>query len=288
MEKMSKGDEDRIIQALDKVAGLVNDGEDPNVAITKIASQIKLPVGHIGLMVNAYNTGRTNIQRKSHDDVLEKAGEFPLASTATIVANMFPDTKKTAAQKSREVVSSEYNSPPSWLDKKPIEKAAAFKQAIKMCESPPEYPRDTKMMAKKAYDQAVGYQRRLETFRSQVSAFRDQINKTVDSLADYFKTAGSISVKQSQDNLKILHGDKIDAVFELINKRLPRHWTKTSFVNTSNRQDVGEFEPYISIRKVSADLVELNTLSEKLAQAETAVRQTGRKLTRPFAVNQGL
>src|SRR5215472_8750505 len=79
MPKMTKEGETRLRSALDAVVDLVNDGEAPDDAIVKVASEHAIPPGHVGLMVHAYNTGRTTRHRESHSSLLDKAADFPIA-----------------------------------------------------------------------------------------------------------------------------------------------------------------------------------------------------------------
>jgi hypothetical protein len=79
MKKISKDAENKLMQAIEKTAVLVNDGMGPSDAIAKAASEDRIPPGHINLMVHAYNTGRTTRQRQDGSSVFEKVADFPLA-----------------------------------------------------------------------------------------------------------------------------------------------------------------------------------------------------------------
>lgn len=116
MSRLSKQAEQRLTEALEKVAVLVSEGEHPNDAIVKVASEGGIPAGHVNLMVTAFNTGRTETQRKIGQDIFEKSAEFDLADAEDILNRMYPKEVKSAAEvRLSSVVSEEYSSPPTWL-----------------------------------------------------------------------------------------------------------------------------------------------------------------------------
>jgi len=282
MKKMSKADEDRILDALDDVASLVNNGEDPNSAITKVASDRQMPPGHVGLMVHAYNTGRTNLQRKSHESIMDKAAEFPLADKGKILANMYKDKKEKVASAD---ISDEYSQAPTWLNQnREFEKTAECD--LKLCDKPPAYPEDTMAKAAKAYDTTVFYGRKLEDMRRQVNSLHDQNTNELAKLANYFQTIGNISIKETKDNLQVLLDDKANKVFELVESRLPKNWHKYAASNRPQKMVAIDSYPYSAIIKLANDLKTYDHLSEKLAQANDAVTQLGRKLISPFCPSE--
>lgn len=66
-------------------------------AIFKVAQETEYPPGHIQLMVQAYNTARTNHQRQDATTVSEKTAAFPLANAAYVLRVLYPDNIKEAA-----------------------------------------------------------------------------------------------------------------------------------------------------------------------------------------------
>ncbi|MEI6271632.1 MAG: hypothetical protein WCP38_04655, partial [Chloroflexota bacterium] len=96
-QRLSKEAETKITDSLGEVAELVNSGLSPNEAISKTASANGVPVGHLELMVRAYNTGRSEAQRQSGEDPMEKLAEFDLADLKTVIGLVYPDSIKTAA-----------------------------------------------------------------------------------------------------------------------------------------------------------------------------------------------
>ena len=94
--RLSKNAEIKITDSLVKVAELVNSGESPNEAIAKTAASAGIPVGHIDLMVRAYNTGRSESQRHSGSDPMEKLADFEIADASLVIELMYPSSVKSA------------------------------------------------------------------------------------------------------------------------------------------------------------------------------------------------
>src|SRR3954469_14300961 len=94
-QKLTKESEERILDSLEEVRGLLSEGTHPTDAIVKVASERKIPAGHIQIMVSAVNVGRTNEQRVSAEELFKKAEEFPLANTHDVLKRLYPDQVKT-------------------------------------------------------------------------------------------------------------------------------------------------------------------------------------------------
>ena len=105
--RLSKEAEIKITDSLSEVAELVNSGTNPNEAIAKTASANGIPVGHLELMVRAYNTGRSEAQRQSGGDPMEKLAEFELADLKTVIGLVYPDNVKTASANLRNILVSD-------------------------------------------------------------------------------------------------------------------------------------------------------------------------------------
>ena len=131
-QPLTKEAENRIASGLNKVIDLVNGGAAPSDAIVKVATELQLPAGHVPLMVNAYNIGRSEAQRKGSTDLFEKVSEFELADASQVLERMFPTTVKSAGVLAEEwAVSPAYMAPPRFLrDRAKREKLAAAEKAI--------------------------------------------------------------------------------------------------------------------------------------------------------------
>jgi hypothetical protein len=232
INKLSKQAEQKLTEALEKVAELVADGQHPNEAIVKIASDEGIPAGHINLMVSAFNTGRTETQRKICDDVFEKAAEFDLADAEDILKKMYPDSVKTAAEViTSSVIAEEYSLPPTWH-------TARVKKSSLLSELPPLQTRSGKVVTevaplpvdpmvamKKAHASMKDTQREIENRRGEVSNLHDTLLSSITKLAEYFQRPGCEPFLSVKANMVRTFGKQASTLFSILeskNKKLAK------------------------------------------------------------------
>lgn len=191
MQPLSKTAEQKLIGAIEKAAEYVNTGLDPNAAIVKSAREKQIPPGQLGLMVHAYNTGRTNKQREQGDTVYEKSADFNLADLAEVKAALFPETVKTSAELQRDaVVSTEYAISPRDMAQRhyrQFNKAAAAEPFTPTYQAP---PRDDHAAAVRRYSAQVVEKRAAEELRRQATAAQQTALNAMDKVAEYFRYPG--------------------------------------------------------------------------------------------------
>lgn len=223
-QKLTKQAEDRILKALTEIAELTNNNVSPNEAIVKVATDMRIPHGHIQLIVNAYNTGRTTVQRKSSDNVWEKAADFELADTSKILDRMYPDAFKKQADVHREnVVSYEYDLSPHWVAKRESLEKQARKFDWKMVDKPVEYPVDPTVDYRKAKVAAHKLDLEVDEARRRASvAWTYAVDATQD-LANYFKHAGHRPYCEVKDNAVAMWGEPAEALFRQIDEKFPQY-----------------------------------------------------------------
>lgn len=226
INKLNKQAEQRLTAALEKVAELVADGVNPNDAIVKIASAEGIPAGHINLMVSAFNTGRTETQRKVCDDVFEKAAEFDLADAESILKEMYPDSVKTAAEvRTERVVSPEYGLPPVWH--RDLVKKATFNQTLpplqtksgKVVTEVAPLPVDPMSVMKKAHAGMKDRQREIENRRGEVSNLHDTLLESITKLAEYFKRPGCEPFLSVKNNMVRTFGKQASMLFNILESK---------------------------------------------------------------------
>lgn len=226
INRLSKQAEQRLTTALEKVANLVAEGQHPDDAIVKVASEDGIPAGHVNLMVNAFNTGRTETQRKIGGDIFEKAAEFDLADAETILKRMFPSEVKTAAELSRQtVISEEYSLPPTWH--RDIVKKATYNQTLPPLQTKsghtvteaPKLDTDPAFAMKKAYCQVQALTREVENRRAEVSNLQDELVAQITKLAEYFRRPGCEPYVGVKGNITRLFGKKAEALCKLLENR---------------------------------------------------------------------
>lgn len=211
---LSKEAETKIATALNEVVDLVNEGASPTDAVVKVASAHRMLPGHVNLMVNAYNIGRSEAQRKGTADLFEKVSEFELADAAQAVDRMFPDVVKSAGVLAREtVVSPEYSHPPRFLaERKRLTKLADGKVIDwkMVAVAPPPLPRDPHTAVKRAYSKLVDHKRMFEETRRSAQHFFDTANGLVEKLAQELRRPNAPLFTEVAENSRIMFGKRAE------------------------------------------------------------------------------
>lgn len=270
MQPLDKEAEQKLIGAIERAAGYVNDGMVPNDAIVKSAAEHNVPAGHINLMVHAYNTGRTTKQREQGEDTLEKAADFQLADADTVRERLFPKEVKTSAQIERaHTVSTEYAvSPAGMLQRRKAEMAKAAAAAVALPEktwTPP--PRDEQAAARKAASEKRAAELANEEVRRKSTIAHAKAAAAMEELHQYFRHPGSVSFQDAlretelrlgSDGVNVLQ--KLAAVYPFLEKQAA---TKQLFL--------GECDPVTLVSRVISAVEEYNEARQKVASA--AVKQ---------------
>lgn len=293
INKLSKQAEQRLTESLEKVAALVSEGSHPNEAIVKVATEAGIPAGHVNLMVNAFNTGRTETQRKIGQDILEKSADFDIADAQEILSKMFPAEVKTASQTILEtVVSEEYNAPPRWHTGR-MQKVAysqelpplTTRSGHTVTESP-KLDTDPSFGMKKAYCQALDARREVENKRAEISNLQDKLVTSITKLGEYFRQPGCEPFLGVKSNIVRLFGKKAEALFGLLetrNKKLVKQaGAGLEFYSPVNFQNL----PYKLVKEC---MDTADKLIEKKAAFEAFEKEAASKAEgslRPFALSQ--
>lgn len=200
--------EDRIFAGLVKVAELVNDGTRPNDAIVKVAREDGLPARDVRLMVNAYNTARTNRQRSQASDVFGKSAEFELADAAAILGEIYPARVKTAAEAAlASVVSDDYETPPSdWACRRPTAKLATAVELTYDEPAAPTYERDPDRFLKRAAGALVKLTNEREALHHKLAAAEDEVASAFGELCTYFRHPGCQTLEDVATNATAFYG----------------------------------------------------------------------------------
>jgi hypothetical protein len=286
MPKMTKEGEARLRAALDEVVDLVNGGEAPDDAIVKVAADLAIPPGQVGLMVAAYNTGRTTRHRESHSSLLEKAADFPIADAPAILERLYPSRVKSAAAVERESgVHVGYSLSPSWYARgraaAGMEKAAAAADWRLTDRTVPAYPttvRDEEAGQRLIWDRQKAA-RADEEDRLEASRIQDQLMDGFAKLAEYFIRPENLTLREVRENVETLFGKEGVAVCNQLRRTRP---------NLLKRADTNRFhstlgEPYHTVGRLVDLAGRLRTVvagNEKRASARAAALE---EAARPFA-----
>jgi hypothetical protein len=287
MPKMTKEGEARLKAALDDVVDLVNGGDTPDDAIVKVASDHAIPPGQIGLMVAAYNTGRTTRQREGHSSLLDKAADFPIADAPSILERLYPTHVKSAAAIEHESgVHYSYTMAPTWyarsVQETGMEKAAEavdWKLTDKTVTPYPTTVRDLEAGQRLIWAREKAA-RADEEERLEASRIQNQIIGDFAKLAEYFAMPDNLTLLDVHENVETLFGKEGMAVLRQLHRTRP---------NLVKRAYTGRFhsamgEPYHTV----AHLVDLaGRLRQMLVDNEkqAADRATAlEEMERPFVV----
>lgn len=234
---MTPDQETRITTSLGRMSDLVNSGAHPTDALYKIATEARMPAGHVRLMAHAYNTGRTLHQMRSNDELHEKLAEFPLADAADVLERMFPSQVKTAGEIFHsQAISPDYQLPPHyWVERKKLtEKQAAAGQIdlragfarLDGHETPPDLvtvPSDPRVAVKRALDTRRDLEREVEELRLQAIGAQYNALESLQKLAAYFRQTTALPLPAVRENVTSVHGSRgaklMDKVAELLGPR---------------------------------------------------------------------
>jgi hypothetical protein len=263
--RMTPQTEGRIAHAVDDVIDRINDGEDPNGAIVKVAAEGQLPIGHVGLLISAYNTARTNRQRTAHDSLIEKSADFPVADPAVIIEQLLPTVVKSAAQIRREEdVSADYDRPPTWLERararREFEKTAAAAPPL-VASAPPPYPADPVVAMKRAYHVAERRERTVEEARRVCAAAQDGLIGCFVKLAAWFADPRNETIADVRDNVEARWGRQGAAILNHL------AGTRPSLTKRANLSGPGVINAVHADREPYRTLIETIGRTEKVTQA---------------------
>lgn len=196
--------EDRVVGVLTKVAELVRGGTSPSSALAEASRAAGLPPALVKLAINAYNTGRTNLQRKTGGDLFDKAADFELADPAKVVEGIYPSAVKSAAAAARDAtVSHEYLAPPAFGSARRKTAAAV----VELDDAPaPAYPRDPDRFHRKVRGAFEKLAAERAEFGRRLDELQDKVAAGVGELVRYFRTPGHLPVEDVRANAAAAFG----------------------------------------------------------------------------------
>jgi hypothetical protein len=150
MNKLSKAAEQKAMLALESAIQFANDGMTPSAAIVKAAQAAKLEAPMVQRLVEAFNVSKT-LHHFKKSAGSERASTFPIASSESIMAELFPPDPTTPRKEAAAAVHPAHGDFEAFL----LAKEASERVVLPpMVERPPEaYDRDPAYFAKKAIDE---------------------------------------------------------------------------------------------------------------------------------------
>lgn len=210
MKKITPQTEQKLMRVLEKVAELTTAGDSPSTAIIKAGSGVLRP-GEVELVVRAYNVGKTNCQRETGSDILEKTAAFELADSDVVSAALFPTTVKTAAQHMlATAVSADYSQSACSVARqiKAAQTARTAWPAAPAMEKQAHERLDTKSRTRQLGD----LQRATRDYEVKRAAHRQAVltlTQAVDAFGDCFRVAGAPAQSTVKSAASRLHGDAV-------------------------------------------------------------------------------
>jgi hypothetical protein len=222
-KKLTKDQEGEIAAALTKVAELVEGGSSPDDALFKVAAEQQFPAGHVRLMAQAYNNGRSLGQIRTGTNLVEKAAEFPLADAGAVLERMFPGSPQTAAALQKEsAVSDDYELPPDyWLKRLAAQKQAASVQLPPM-EGTKElepYPETPGRAGLRALNEVAKLRKEAEDMRADTYSAGYKVVASLDALRDYFRQSDRLPFNQVEKNASTIFGQRAVNILHRIKQK---------------------------------------------------------------------
>lgn len=260
---LSSRDQDRLRQALEKIADDEAAEDTPDTVIAKVAEELGVPGGHLNILVRAYNTARSALQRDSGDTSREKAAEFHLATTGGVMGLLYPE--KLAApreQERRAGISPEYAKPPDWYMTPQDDHADLLsRMSEKAAELSPPIRSASKEDFQRAYKRAMAIGQRLEHGRLKVAQAEQRTIVSLERIITTLKSAGAPAWIDVRRNATIKYGQAGAAVMEQVIR-----------MDTAlRRRDDGD--PYHKVSQYAAlyeDIAETIKRAQELIATDTA------------------
>jgi hypothetical protein len=286
MKKLSKEAEAVLVKGLEAAAERVNAGEHPTDAIYKVASELSLPAGHVKLMVQSYNNGRTLGQIRQGESLTEKVADFELADASDVLERMFPSTVKTATERLREtIIDPSYHIPPEyWMKRRDTLAKRAAAQAVEfppMTQAKVESLRYTEKEVQRTLTKVAGLKRDAHAAKlEKISAGYAAVN-ALSALKDYFKQPDCLPFSSVRENAILTKGAAARALFKgIATKQLEKQ------AAVAHPVDWGE-EPYSLVVKCIKAAQDYAKAKKTLEETETEATEKSAEILAPFFQAQG-
>lgn len=204
----------KIAEAVERVMGLVDDGETPTAALTKVAKELQLQPDYVKLAAYAYNTGAQEAQRKEGASVLDKLASFPLADGEQAIAMIWGPTITKKA-------SADYNLPPIWYHQRAAKEERArvlslpLPKAAEAKSSPTEEQQRLRL-----HKQAMELKAQANLASSDYRLAHENLWGSMAKLADFLKSAQPPHrLLDYEWHAAMTFGDQVQPLFEFVRQR---------------------------------------------------------------------
>lgn len=203
MNKLSEKQVKNLDIAIDKTMDMIDaTGCDPNDAIIKVASDLKLTPDYIPVIVAAYNNGAQYAQRENGSSILEKTAKFPIANIDCINNKLYKLQKK-ASSVVYEVDDDFFDYPASVvLPNDNRDKQLLYTPVVKAA----SYNRENTTQLKYETRVHEGVNSVVESIRMEKSAAADAYDDAIKDLAYYLRQSTSPSVPYATKLANLVYG----------------------------------------------------------------------------------
>lgn len=283
MDKLSEQDEKRIMAGLERVITLTNQGEHPDQAIFKIASDEKLSPPIVSRMAEAYNVSKT-LSHMKHASGSARAESFKLANPVQILDKMYPAVVETPVSKAAALFKpDEYTR----SETRNFNKVAACGPMPKS-EKPTPYPRDPSIQERKNYDKREGMKKKASSLLSDARGKFYQVMELAKEAGAYFRQVGHVPFKEVETQVLRAHGElgktAMDMVYTFGNIKEARAGDVASGMAWYHAGT----DPYLAIERLIKVGQEFHTASRVAARAELELSGFEEKIGAVKTASSGL
>lgn len=225
MQRISKETETKLVRSLEKVADFVRSGETPNDAIIKVAQADDMPIGHVQLMIQAYNNASFNRQRKSASLVEEKTAHFKLADPNDIYERLWPSNVKEAHARSlrpTNEIADDYSRPPVRIEPDRFSSTDFEKVAQAFSSGAKPLPREPTYYTKRAHSLIKELDVEHAEKRRLMNNARDKVAESFDGLTNYFKGLYHLPYPEIKEASLALYGPQAGPIFDHLEDLAPK------------------------------------------------------------------
>jgi hypothetical protein len=256
MEKISKGQEQKIVAALERAIKMANQGETPNAALRKVAEENSFTPPFVRRMVEAFNVSKTLAHMK-HASGEARVNSFPLADAEDILKEMYPAKIASPAEKqAASFLPTSYDRP---------ETRNFMKSSLLEVKLPPlvekkaePYSHDPEVIGGKRVDKLQGMRKKAENSRATYRQEVWKLRALVKEAADYFKQLYRKPFAEVERNVISEHGAMGHTLMDMVytDGRI-KEARYDSKLGIKRQLFDDKVEPYVTLNRVlkSASLV---------------------------------
>ena len=282
VKKLDAKQEKQITAALTKVADLVRDGNSPDDAIVKVATEKKLPAGYVRLMTNAYNTGQSIGNIRNGETLEEKAGSFPLANAMNVLERIFPSAVKTASEIQQATdVSDDYTlSPVYWIQRRDAQEKRADIKSVQE-NKVAAYPGIADKPGRKAVNKIHKLRKEAEQKRLDTIAAGYRVTDGINDLTNYFRKVGHVPLDTAKKYCVAVLGDRAGNVLDKAAVQAGK-LSKTAAHHDPDHVVDWEAAPYCLVKEALTAVDAYVIAKDIMAKFEKEAEADAVEIARPF------